>query len=79
MDKLQYARCIDCKNFGTHGAHCDLKGKQGLCSDRACVFFQWKEDGKLRHMDGAYFFPVIYEEEMVEMRLRGMEGMKEAK
>ena len=72
MNNLQYARCIDCTFFGTHGAYCDLMDCQMLCFYEACVMFQWKKENALRHMDPAYFFP-FREEERTEMRLRGME------
>ena len=72
LDCLKYARCIDCRFFGTHGAYCDIQDKQELCFSEACVFFQWKKANILRHMEPGYFWPNFeyYTEELI---LRGMQ------
>lgn len=67
----EYARCIDCKFFGEHGAYCSLLGREETCVSEACVFFQWKTPNRLRHMDPIYFYP-HYEAYRMEMKLRGM-------
>lgn len=72
VDPWEYARCIDCVHFGNHGAFCDLQDRQELCFQKACVFFRWKKEKTLRHMDPVYFFP-NYEDYWAEMELRGME------
>ena len=70
----EYARCIDCRFFGQQGAHCDIKAEQRLCFEKACVFFQWKNENVLRHMAPIYFWPHPDAQERAEMRLRGMEA-----
>ena len=71
-DPWECARCIDCSAFGHHGAYCDLQSAQEFCFRKACVFFQWKKEKMLRHMDAGYFFP-NYEDYRTEMEMRGME------
>ena len=68
----EYARCIDCRFFGQHGAFCDLMDKQIICATEACVFFQWKQEYVLRHMDPVYFWP-CFDAYRTEMQLRGMD------
>ena len=45
--QAKFARCGDCVNFGHHGAHCDLFGKQVLITSSACIFCEL-EKGKLK-------------------------------
>lgn len=72
--RWEYARCIDCRFFGQHGAFCDLMDEQIVCVTKACALFQWKQENVLRHMDPIYFWPNPDAQERVEMRLRGMEA-----
>lgn len=69
---MNFTRCIDCLYFGEHGAYCSLMRRQEICASEACVFFQWKEQNKLREMDSIYFYP-HYEAHSMEMKLRGMQ------
>lgn len=69
MNLTEYARCIDCVYFGEHGAYCSLMQREEICASEACLFFQWKEQNKLREMDSIYFYP-HYLEYQVEMKLR---------
>ena len=72
MKPIDYARCIDCVQFGNHGAHCDLLDEQFWGIREICVFFQWKKENTLRETCLSWFFP-NYEMHAEELKLRGME------